>query len=154
VSYGLSIGSNAERQLLALPAQMRVRVSNAIDALRAEPRPPGARKLEGEFRDGWRIRIGRLRVLTKWTIPAGKSASSESVRAILSIDADRAHRTPAGVCAIKAPFLPEGSCSRGLTALDLPLRRCTESTQPANGLVLRPAANLEQSILESSRFPY
>jgi mRNA interferase RelE/StbE len=49
--------------LLSLPAQMRVRVSNAIDALRAEPRPPGARKLEGEFHDGWRIRVGRFRVL-------------------------------------------------------------------------------------------
>jgi mRNA interferase RelE/StbE len=60
--YRVEILAAARRQLekLARPPQGRVR--QAVRALAADPRPPGA-KLLSEQRTIWRIRVGDYRVL-------------------------------------------------------------------------------------------
>ena len=44
-----------------LPRRDFERVRDAVRALGADPRPPGCKKLSG--RAGWRIRVGRYRVI-------------------------------------------------------------------------------------------
>ena len=52
-----------EKEIATLPHQMQERVIQAIRKLAEDPRPRGARKLGGEMRGAWRIRIGNYRVL-------------------------------------------------------------------------------------------
>lgn len=61
MSYSLLILRRAEKQLADLPTKAYERVRDSILALAGEQRPRGARKLVG--REGWRIRIGRYRVV-------------------------------------------------------------------------------------------
>ncbi len=61
MSYELKILRRAQRSLGRLSQRDYERVRDAIRALADEPRPPGCRKLTG--RDGWRIRVGRYRVI-------------------------------------------------------------------------------------------
>lgn len=61
MSYRVEILRRAAKALSKLPQGDYERVRDAIGALEAEPRPPGCKKLVG--RDGWRIRVGRYRVI-------------------------------------------------------------------------------------------
>jgi mRNA interferase RelE/StbE len=61
VSYRVEVLRRAVKALSKLPGRDYERVRDAIRALELEPRPPGCKKLVG--RDGWRIRVGRYRVI-------------------------------------------------------------------------------------------
>ena len=61
MSYAVSILRRAQRELAQLPAEDYERVRDSIQALSENPRPPGCLKLTG--REGWRIRVGRYRVI-------------------------------------------------------------------------------------------
>lgn len=61
-NYRIEIARTAERQIEALPSADRGAVVRAIQALAAEPRPRGCRKLRGA-EDVFRIRVRRCRVL-------------------------------------------------------------------------------------------
>jgi len=62
VTYRIEIKRGARKALLALPTEMRGRLGRAIDALAANPRPDGSRKIVGS--DAlYRIRIGDYRVV-------------------------------------------------------------------------------------------
>ena len=61
MSYRVEILRRAVKALGKLPARDYERVRDAIRALADEPRPAGCKKLTG--RDGWRIRVGRYRVI-------------------------------------------------------------------------------------------
>lgn len=52
----------AERDLGALPPDVRVRVEARISGLGVNPRPPGCKKLSGRG-NLWRIRAGDYRIL-------------------------------------------------------------------------------------------
>ncbi|MCK6555068.1 type II toxin-antitoxin system RelE/ParE family toxin [Candidatus Binatia bacterium] len=52
----------AARDLAALATRDRVRVSKRIDALAANPRPPGVEKLKGA-ENLWRVRVGDYRIV-------------------------------------------------------------------------------------------
>jgi mRNA interferase RelE/StbE len=60
--YQLQLLPTAQRELLKLPAKIRVRVLDAIRSLQANPRPTGCKKLAGNA-DYYRIRVGDYRVL-------------------------------------------------------------------------------------------
>ena len=60
-SYELLILRRAQRELLDLPAGEYERVRDSITSLAQVPRPQGCLKLTG--RDGWRIRVGVVRVI-------------------------------------------------------------------------------------------
>jgi len=60
-TYALLITRPAQKALEALPADGYQKVKAAIYELASTPRPPGCRKLVD--REGWRIRVGDLRVL-------------------------------------------------------------------------------------------
>jgi mRNA interferase RelE/StbE len=61
-TYEVRLLVTAHRQLLRVPARIRSRVSAAIGALAADPRPAGCKKLAGNA-DYYRIRVGDYRVL-------------------------------------------------------------------------------------------
>ena len=60
--YEITFARSARRELAALETQLVARVWARIQALGAQPRPPGCRKVQGE-EDVWRIRVGDYRVL-------------------------------------------------------------------------------------------
>jgi mRNA interferase RelE/StbE len=60
--YRVLLERAAEKGLSRLPAETHDRVIEAIQALAANPRPVGCRKLSGSKHD-WRIRVGDYRVV-------------------------------------------------------------------------------------------
>ena len=65
MAYRVELRRKAQHQLDALPANYRERISQAIEDLCINPRPPGVKKLSSDL--GWRIRVGEYRVLyTIW----------------------------------------------------------------------------------------
>jgi mRNA interferase RelE/StbE len=62
VSYRVEFTSAAARQVKKLPRRARDRMLDAIEDLRDDPRPHGAKKLVGE-QTAWRLRIGDYRVI-------------------------------------------------------------------------------------------
>lgn len=61
MNYTVLILPRADRELESLPAEIAERIDAAIQALAANPRPPGCKKLRNE--DRYRIRVGNYRVL-------------------------------------------------------------------------------------------
>jgi len=61
LSFQVLIRRRAAKSLGKLPQGDYDRIREAIVGLAEDPRPPGASKLSA--RDGWRIRVGRYRVL-------------------------------------------------------------------------------------------
>jgi mRNA interferase RelE/StbE len=52
-----------EKEITELPRGMRDRITQAVRKLAEDPRPGGARKMVGEMRGAWRIRVGGYRVI-------------------------------------------------------------------------------------------
>ena len=63
MAHQLQLTKAAERDLLALPRQIRRRIDEALLALAEEPRPDGVVKLKGTKGDRWRVRVGNYRIL-------------------------------------------------------------------------------------------
>lgn len=61
-SYAVTFARSARRELENLDGSLAKRVISRIEGLAQEPRPTGARKLQGE-QNLWRIRIGDHRVI-------------------------------------------------------------------------------------------
>jgi len=61
-SYKILLESRAEKDLDKLENEIRRRVMARLLLLRSNPRPPGAKKLEGS-KFAWRIRVGDWRVV-------------------------------------------------------------------------------------------
>ncbi len=59
--YSITIKHSAEKEMDSLPEGTFDRVTEALLALEADPRPPGCRKLRGT--NEFRIRVGPYRVL-------------------------------------------------------------------------------------------
>lgn len=60
--YRVALKSSAEKELLRLPDPILARIFPKIEALTANPRPFGSKKLHGS-RDLWRIRVGDYRAI-------------------------------------------------------------------------------------------
>ena len=56
IFYEIFISKTVQKQLDKLPDDLVIRIINAVDKLKSNPRPAGTKKLKG--RDGYRIRIG------------------------------------------------------------------------------------------------
>lgn len=63
MAYKILIKASAEKDIRRLSHDVRERVASAILSLREDPRPPGVRKLKGKGDEGWRIRVGKYRVV-------------------------------------------------------------------------------------------
>ncbi|MCA1613976.1 MAG: type II toxin-antitoxin system RelE/ParE family toxin, partial [Acidobacteria bacterium] len=61
MSYQILILRRAQKELSCLPKSDYERVRDEIALLADDPRPAGCKKLVG--RAGWRVRIGRYRVI-------------------------------------------------------------------------------------------
>ena len=62
MTYRVEYTTAAARQIKKLPRPTRDRVLDAVEHLADEPRPHGARNLDGEH-TAWRIKIGASRVI-------------------------------------------------------------------------------------------
>ena len=61
MKYKVKILRRAQNSLQKIKGNDYERIKAAIYALADNPRPPGCKKLTG--REGWRIRVGRYRIL-------------------------------------------------------------------------------------------
>jgi mRNA interferase RelE/StbE len=62
VAYTVQVLPSAQRQLAKLDPPIRKRIAAAIDSLADDPRPAGAKKLQGG-ETTWRVRVGDYRIL-------------------------------------------------------------------------------------------
>lgn len=62
MAYTVELKPSAAKALEALPKPDQRRIAARIDALATDPRPGGAKKLEGED-DLYRIRVGDYRIV-------------------------------------------------------------------------------------------
>lgn len=60
--YSVDLKPSAQKELDKLPANLIERIFPKLEALGAEPRPAGCKKLKGG-RQEWRIRVGDYRVV-------------------------------------------------------------------------------------------
>lgn len=60
--YSITFARSARKELESLPGNVVQRIFPKIEALAANPRPSGCKKLKGSS-DLWRIRIGEYRVI-------------------------------------------------------------------------------------------
>lgn len=60
--YAITLARSARKELERLQPQLVSRIVSKIEALGAQPRPTGCRKLQGE-ENLWRIRVGSFRVI-------------------------------------------------------------------------------------------
>jgi len=60
-AYRIELRPAAVRALRQLDPKIRLRVQGAIALLGEDPRPPGARKVQG--REGLRVRVGDYRII-------------------------------------------------------------------------------------------
>jgi mRNA interferase RelE/StbE len=61
MAYGIFLKRSAEKELGRLPKKVHDRIVSRLLDLYGDPRPVGARKLQG--RDAYRIRVANYRVL-------------------------------------------------------------------------------------------
>jgi len=61
LNYRIVVEKGIGRDVRTIPYPDRIRIDKAIQALAANPRPPGCTKLTA--REGYRIRVGNYRVL-------------------------------------------------------------------------------------------
>lgn len=61
MTYQILIERSAAKSLARITSPHRERLTEAIQNLATNPRPPGAKKLSG--RNAWRIRVGTYRVI-------------------------------------------------------------------------------------------
>ena len=59
--HQIFLETRARRDLLDLPKEMQIRITEVIDDLSLNPRPIGAKKLSGV--EGYRVRKGDYRIL-------------------------------------------------------------------------------------------
>lgn len=63
MAYSIIVSRKVEKEIIKLPAPIVKSVSNAIDKLADNPRPPGSKKLKGTDENLWRVRVGDYRVI-------------------------------------------------------------------------------------------
>lgn len=62
MAYRIQVSTSAGKEIAALPKRDQRRVISAIQALAADPRPAGVRKLTGA-EDAYRLRVGDYRII-------------------------------------------------------------------------------------------
>ena len=62
--YSLELATSAAKEFRALPAEVKLRFQQTLDALLQNPRPSGVRKLKG-FMGLYRLRLGPYRLIYK-----------------------------------------------------------------------------------------
>ena len=62
MAHSAEYKTSARKELDALPGNVQVRISAAVDDLEDNPRPPGCKKLKGRDNE-YRIRVGDYRIV-------------------------------------------------------------------------------------------
>ena len=62
MAYRIIFKPSAERELSRMPVALTARIERVIDALTADPRPAGAKKMQGAA-NLWRVRVGDYRIV-------------------------------------------------------------------------------------------
>jgi mRNA interferase RelE/StbE len=60
--YAVEIKQSTRKELERLSDSLLARISERIEGLSTNPRPPGCKKLRG-YKDLWRIRVGNYRIV-------------------------------------------------------------------------------------------
>ena len=62
MSYRVTLTATAVKERKRIDPVVRKRIDQALMELKLEPRPPGVKKLGGQYQD-WRVRVGDYRIL-------------------------------------------------------------------------------------------
>ena len=62
MAYSVRLTASAQKDLAALPKEIKSRVAVAINGLAQTPRPKGCKKLKGKD-NSYRVRVGEYRIL-------------------------------------------------------------------------------------------
>ena len=62
--FRVVLKKSAEKEFSVLDAKLQERILDVLSQLEEDPRPIGARKLNGPY-DLWRVRVGNYRILYK-----------------------------------------------------------------------------------------
>ena len=62
MAYRILLKPSAERELNRLPLALTERIERTIDALAADSRPPGVKKMQGAA-NLWRVRVSDYRIV-------------------------------------------------------------------------------------------
>jgi mRNA interferase RelE/StbE len=60
--YEVRAAQSADKDIQALPSEIRKRIEDAIRGLASNPFPSGCKKLQGE-RNRFRVRVGKYRII-------------------------------------------------------------------------------------------
>lgn len=60
--YSIVVKKSAQKELIAIPAVYKSKITDDIDGLASNPRPDGVKKLQAS-NDLWRIRVGDYRII-------------------------------------------------------------------------------------------
>jgi mRNA interferase RelE/StbE len=63
VSYSVILEDSAKRELRHAPAEVREALVDKLVSLAESPHPNGVKKLQGGSHQGWRVRVGKYRIL-------------------------------------------------------------------------------------------
>jgi len=61
--YGIVLKKSAQKELSKLPTTILKKIASVIDDLASNPRPVGAKKLEAQKNELWRVRTGDYRIV-------------------------------------------------------------------------------------------
>lgn len=61
--YSISIKTTALKELEKVPKTYAIKITNSINKLAQDPRPPGVKKLKGTDETLYRVRVGDYRII-------------------------------------------------------------------------------------------
>ena len=61
--YSIVLKKSAQKELSKLPTAIVKKIASVIDDLASNPRPVGAKKLEAQKNELWRVRTGDYRIV-------------------------------------------------------------------------------------------
>ena len=82
--YSIVLKKSAQKELSKLPTTIVKKIAAVIDDLASNPRPVGAKKLEAQKNELWRVRTGDYRIV--YSIYSGaikKIAANQSSKILL-----------------------------------------------------------------------
>ncbi len=104
--YEVRVAQSADKDIQALPSEIRKRIEDAIQELASNPFPSGCKKLQGE-RNRFRVRVGKYRIIYSVTYRRLKPTACPYA------DERRASALK-GACLPSAVGLPAAKLGRGL----------------------------------------
>jgi mRNA interferase RelE/StbE len=145
--YEVRVAQSADKDIQALPSEIRKRIEDAIQELASNPFPSGCKKLQGE-RNRFRVRVGKYRIIYSVTYRRLKPTACPYA------DERRASALK-GACLPSAVGLPAAKLGRGLGDDDVGSPPTSPPPKPkgSDGIDCLPPAGKQPFLSRKGRVP-